>query len=123
MSIESSIRKLARSSYWQRLYRNSKELNGIKLFYNETDLSGLQIIFIYWLEAYHMLYEELMQKEWENLDTEVIENDIRCDAFLYYRSKELEKRISNSQREIKKSRNKKSKGTGTDYPVWTGNKS
>ena len=54
MNLESAIRKLAKSVYWQSAYKASKE-NGIKLFDNDTNLSGLQIIFLYWLSLYDFL--------------------------------------------------------------------
>ena len=44
--------------------------------------------------------------EWQNLDEEVIKDNIRCDAFLYYRRKEQEKRIRKNQREEKESNKK-----------------
>jgi len=101
MLIEKQIRKLARSSYWQNIYRASKESNGIILFENSSNLSGLQNLFLYWLKIYSLLYDELASKEWENLDTEVIKSDIRCDAFLAYRKRELDRKLQQYKKDSK----------------------
>jgi len=85
MQIESQIRKLARSTYYQNLYRSAKELN-IDLFENTSNFSGLQSLFLFWLNVYESLYSDLIQKEYKYLDEKVIENDIHCDAFLYWKS-------------------------------------
>ncbi|KKK73541.1 hypothetical protein LCGC14_2892790, partial [marine sediment metagenome] len=62
---------------------------------------------------------ELAQLEWENLDLQVIENNDRCDAFLYWRSKHIEKQIRKSKLEDKKAGNKKGM---IDVPIFTGKK-
>jgi len=92
MNLEDHIRKLARSNYWQEIYYHSKENSGIYIFENRSNFSGIQSIFLYWLRIYSLLYSELAQKDWDNLDKEVIEDDIRCDAFLYWRSREQDKK-------------------------------
>lgn len=93
MNLQKEIRKMAKSSYWQGIYKASKDTNGIQLFNNKTDLSGLQYLFLYWLKAYNILYEELMTKESEYLTEDAIKDDIRCDAYLYYRQRQFEKRM------------------------------
>jgi len=109
MTDEQEIRKLARSDYWQNLYKSFKDGSGIYLFENNINFSGLQALFLYWLNIYDLLFNELRDKEWIYLSAEVIKDDTRTDAFLYYRGKELEKIIRKNKLEEEKGRIK-SKG-------------
>lgn len=99
MSIEKQIRMLARSIYWQNIYRTAKEIGTIQLFENKTNFSGLQSLFLFWLNVYDSLYTDLAQKEWKYLDEKVIQSDIRCDAFLYWRAQMREQEIVEHKRE------------------------
>jgi hypothetical protein len=99
MNIDKQIRKLARSVYWQNIYKSAKEIGSIQLFENQTNFSGLQSLFLFWLSIYDSLYHDLAQKEWKYLDEKVIDNDIRCDAFLYFRSQMREQQIDNYKRD------------------------
>jgi hypothetical protein len=109
MDVSAQIRKLARSNYWQEVYHASKTCSGIRLFENQDNISGLQFLMLYWLRVYDMLYKELAEKEWSNLDEKVIETDWRCDCFLYWRSKEIEKKIKQYKNDQKKAESKKMK--------------
>jgi hypothetical protein len=100
MDIEKMIRKLARSVIYQNLYKSAKELN-INIFENDKNLSGLQSLFLFWLSVYELLYSELNQREWRYLDEKVIENDIRTDAFLHWRSEIKKQEIDKHKREQK----------------------
>ncbi len=92
--MEKFIRKLARSYDWQFLYARAKELNNIKIFKNNSNFTKLQLLFLRWLEIYHSLYIDLdMEKDYISKD--VIEDDLRTEAYLLYRH------------EIKKGKNKK----------------
>ena len=86
--MENKIRKLAKSSYWQSLYNASKE-SSVQIFENNTNLSGIQSTFYYWLGVYNMLYEELSKFEDDYLTNDVINNYIRCDAYIVYRNKKI----------------------------------
>ena len=108
MNLEDKIRLLARGNYYQELYHASKNCGGIRLFENDSNFSGIQALFLHWLKVYSMLYEELGSLEWENLDIKVIKDNDRCDAFLYYRGKQIEKTIRTNKKEERKA-NKKSK--------------
>lgn len=121
MRLEYYIRSLARSSYWQELYRSSKECGGIYLFENQTNISGPQYLMLYWLRVYELLYSELAQKSWQVLDYEVIKDDIRCDAFLYWRKKEIDKQNNENKKQERKSKNKNKKGM-RDFNVYKGGK-
>jgi hypothetical protein len=102
MNIESIIRQLARSSYYQNLYSSSKETNAIHLFTNVNNHSGIQSLFLYWLRVYAMLYDDLANKEWPMLTEDVINDNIRCDAFLYYKRKKQEREINKYHQEKQK---------------------
>jgi hypothetical protein len=80
---ESVIRKLARSDYFQNLYSHSKEL-GFQFFQNNHTLTKIQIIFLSWVSCYSSLYQDLAMQE-DYISEEVIEDDVRADAYLYWR--------------------------------------
>jgi len=83
---ETILRKLARSDKYQILYARAKDLGTISLFKNSTDISKLQINFLYWLEIYHSLYTDLaMDEEW--ISEEVIKSDLRTEAYLLLKRK------------------------------------
>lgn len=90
MNTDNELRKLAKSSYWQSLYKASKTNNGINLFQNTSNFSGLQMRLWYWLNVYDILYDELMQLEDDLLTEKVILDNDRCDAYLVYRNKKNE---------------------------------
>lgn len=123
MNISSRIRQLARTSYWQNIYKHSQECHGIKLFENENNFSGLQVEFLHWLAVYSMLYEELGKHEDDLLTEKVIENTNRCDAYLYHRRKKIDydwKKYQDKirQDEINSRRKRKfSEGNRTDINV------
>ena len=73
MQFEICLRKLAKSSYWQNIYKSSKESN-IFLFENQCNYSGLQHLFLYWLHVYSLLEKELAEKSWENLNRNVLDD-------------------------------------------------
>jgi len=117
---EKTIRKLARSNYWQNLYKSSQECCGINLFDNISSFSGLQCLFLHWLAIYAMLYTELRDKDWVYLTEAVINDDIRVDAFLYYRGLEIKKIIRQNKLEKEKGRIQskgKHKGNITPFSV------
>jgi len=91
------LRKLARSNKYQLLYSRAKDM-ALRLFGNVTDLTKIQIWFLYWLEIYSSLYTDLARKE-KFLDKEVIEDDVRTDAYLMWREEKYKK---NAQGTMKK---------------------
>lgn len=80
------IRELAKSDYWQTLYIRSKEIGTLQLFTNCTELTDLQVQFLAWLEIYSSLNTDIAMKE-PYINDEVIDSDIRTDAYLWYRRK------------------------------------
>ena len=120
MNITEYIRKMARSAYWQNIYRTAKECSTISLFNNGCEYSALQSQFLYWLKMYDMLYSELSQNDWIYLSESVIDNDYRCDAFLYYRKRQIEEKMQKDKLEASKNKIKtsgKHKGTVTPWEV------
>jgi hypothetical protein len=118
VDIEKTIRILARSIFYQNIYKSAKEIGSIHLFENKTNLSGIQTLFLFWLSVYETLYSELGQKEWKYLDEKVIDNDLRCDAFLYWRGQFRETEIDNNKREQKINKLKfKEKGDVSTFNV------
>ena len=101
MNIDSELRKLARSDYWQTLHNATKTNSGIQLFQNCKDLSSVQIKFIQWLDIYSMLHIELAQKESLYLTEKVLLDDERTNAYLYYRRQKIEQEWFKHQQEKK----------------------
>ena len=88
--MEDKIRKLAKSSYFQNCYVHAKEFGTISLFKNTTNLSKIQIFFLHWLSVYNSLYQDLANEE-DYLSEKVIDDDIRADAYLLWKSKMKDK--------------------------------
>lgn len=80
----SCVRKLAKQDDSQITFSASKELNGVKLFLNEHDLSKLQRIYINYLYFYYNLQQDIQLKE---VNKKVLEDEIYEDAYSYYKSK------------------------------------
>jgi hypothetical protein len=83
---EKILRQLARSYKYQTLYARAKDLGTIRLFSNNDDLSYLQSLFLHWLEVYSSIYTDIATGE-DNIDYEILEDDLRTDAYLYWKSK------------------------------------
>lgn len=101
MDYIANIRALARSDFYQNLYSNAKEISSLNLFDNTTNYSGLQVLFLHWLKVYDVLYSEMHQKEWRYLDQAVLDNDVRCDAFLHWRGIQREAELNKNKNEQK----------------------
>ena len=87
------LRQLAKSVEMQNLFIASKEINGIKLFENKKDLSKLQGIFLSYLYFYCSLNNDIAT---DRVNKKVLENEIYCDAYAYYRNNVKEK-IDNTE--------------------------
>ncbi len=105
--MEEKIRKLAKSIYFQNLYNNSKELSNVQMFENVSNFSTPQTSFLYWVVTYNILYQELQTHEDEYLTAKVIEDDVRCDAYLlhrknkhdfFWKNRRLEEAVENVKR-------------------------
>ena len=80
----SSLQNLARSNNAQITYHRAKELGTLRIFKNDIDLSQIQIMYLYYLELYSMLYQDLQLNE-PYISEEVIEDSLRLEAYLLYR--------------------------------------
>lgn len=97
----SPIRQLARSTYWQNLYSRAKELH-LNLFENTSDLSKIQITFLYFLEIYNSIYTDIAMGDCV-MTYEKLESDIITDAYLTYKrfkTKNRDKKGKNKKRPI-----------------------
>lgn len=83
-----SLRIFAKSNYWQTIYARAKELYGLKLFDNDTDFTSIQINLLQWSEIYYSLELDLAMKK-PFISREVLNDELRCDAYLLVRD-ELE---------------------------------
>ena len=88
MNIE-ILQKIARSNEHQILFNRTKEIGSLRLFNNNSDLSNIQNYYLYFLELYSMLYNDLNSKE-EFLTEEVIQDTIRVEAYLLLRKEKKE---------------------------------
>jgi len=79
-----ALQTLARSNTAQTIYRHTKEIGNLRLFNNDTDLSHLQILYLYYLSLYESLYTDLQMGE-EFISEQVIEDDLRVEAYLLYK--------------------------------------
>lgn len=102
-----TIRKLARSNKWQTLYGYSKEF-GVSLFPN-TELTKVQAIFLRWLSIYEFLEQELTTGK-THLTREIIEDDLRTDAYLFVR------RLENNKKDDGKGKDKKQVDSNSSVP-------
>jgi len=80
-----TIRKLAKEIKMLNLFSASKEINGIKLFHNESDLSKIQELFVSYLYFYYNINMDISM---EKVSKKVLENDIYEDAYNLWKSKQ-----------------------------------
>ena len=83
------LQKIARSNEHQTLFNRAKEISSLRLFRNDSDLSLLQNYYLYFLELYSMLYNDLNSKA-DFLTEEVIQDTIRVEAYLLLRKETKE---------------------------------
>jgi len=85
--MEKYLRKLAKSNKFQCIFRQAKDYH-FKIFDNNQDLSKIQMVFLHWLQTYQNLYHDLIIGE-EFLTEEVIADDLRTEAYLFYKERKL----------------------------------
>ena len=115
-SLDTQLRNLSKSPYWQNIYKASKDCAGIRLFKNEYDFSGLQSRFIHWLSVYNMLYTELSTYEDDLLTEEVIDDKDRMDAYLIHRNKKYDYLWKKHRAEEKQAQLKSNRKKGFKHP-------
>lgn len=93
----SALRNIAKSEDYQVLYSRCKELGFLRLFKNDSDYTRIQILFLYWLEVYSSLYSDLIMEK-ANIDEEVINDEIRAEAYLLWRRRKKEEEIEGKKK-------------------------
>ena len=96
------LRDLARSQYWQQMYRASKEHN-IKLFVNESELSRIQIVFLSFLSFYDSIYTDIASNDSGLMDYDRIKDDYLTDAYFTAKRKNTNKKDKIDNPKINKS--------------------
>lgn len=97
-NIGSYIRKLAKSIRSQNLFASAKDVGGLQLFLNNTDLSKLQQEYLSYLYFYYNLYQDIYSKK---VTEKVLNNEIYEDAYAYYKDKKQDKPIKSSDKKRK----------------------
>ena len=91
------IRKLAKLSRFQNLFVLAKDVNGIYLFRNKTNISFAQNFFINYLYTYELINRDLHSKK---ISKHVIDNELYEDAYLLYKN-ESEKQTDTEEKSNK----------------------
>ena len=94
-----ALQKLARSNTAQTIYRHIKEIGSLRLFNNDTDLSHIQVLYLYYLSMYESLYTDLSMGE-ALISEEVIKDDLRCEAYLLFKKINRKNKKQNSKKSI-----------------------
>jgi len=79
-----TLQNICKSSEHQIYYHRVKEIGSLRLFENDRDLSKLQIMYLYYLELFAVLFQDLNMSE-KYISEEVINDPIRREAYLLYR--------------------------------------
>jgi len=101
--IYDSLIKLAKSNKYQNLFTVSKELSGIKLFHNSTELSNIQDIFLNYLYIFDSINRDIIV---DKISEHVLDDDtnIYWESYLYWkkknRNKEPEQKDNNRVSEL-----------------------
>jgi len=85
-----SIRRLAKSVKMLNLFSSSKEINGIKLFRNETDLTKVQELLLSYLYFYHNINMDISM---DKVSKKVLEDNIYEDSYYLWKSKNGNKEV------------------------------
>ena len=92
-NVNGTIRKLAKSSKFQTIYANCKDV-GLRIFKNDIDLTDLQILFLNYLSFYSAINIDI---GFGYLDEQVFEHFIYEDAYMFYRRKEKNDDMKNME--------------------------
>ena len=93
-----ALKNLAKSNHAQIVYHRAKEIN-IRLFENDSDLSNVQIYYLYFLELYSMLYMDLQMQE-ELISEDVINDELRCEAYLLYKKVNKKQKVNSQKKPV-----------------------
>ena len=87
------LRPLARSIRFQNLFTASKDLNNIKLFKNDIELSGLQEHFLSLLYQYDIINQDILL---QGIDKKILDNDCYCESYMIWKNVKGFKRVDNT---------------------------
>ena len=87
-NIWDSLCDLAKSVRYQNLFLASKEINGIKLFRNNMELSNIQSIFLSWLYNFDSISRDVIV---DKISEHVLDNQIYWNSYLIWRRKNVKK--------------------------------
>ena len=79
---------LAKSVRYQNLFLASKEINGIKLFRNNMELSNIQSVFLSWLYNFDSIGRDIIM---DKISEHVLDNSIYWNSYLLWRRKNIKK--------------------------------
>jgi len=96
---ESILSMMARSDYYQTLYREYRE-GRLEIFKNRTELTGLQVAFLKWLEIFHIIKEDIINKE-PCAFKDIVNSPMRVQAYLVYKFNKRNKSSTGNKRKRK----------------------
>ena len=83
--VDQIIRKLAKSTYWQSIYYQCKELGCVQLFENTSEFTSYQLSFLGNLSFYSSIHMDIGMGKVSDL---VLEDELYEDCYWYYKSQE-----------------------------------
>jgi hypothetical protein len=94
MNIYLLLKNLAKTNRAQNIFLASKEINGIRIFKNTTDLSRIQEFYLTWLYTYDMISKDIMT---DKINKEVLNDEVYEEAYLLWRKERKYKEENKSQ--------------------------
>jgi hypothetical protein len=84
MNIYSLLRELAKTNKAQNVFLAAKEIHGIHIFKNITDLSNIQEFYLTWLYTYDMITKDIITNK---ISGKVLTDNMYEDAYLLWKNK------------------------------------
>ena len=92
--LDSTLRKIAKSTYWQMLFAQVKEVTGMQLFHNINDFTYLQICFVNHLAFYSAIQTDISTGEVSDI---VLKDPIYEEAYWMYRTDKQMKSVKKNK--------------------------
>lgn len=94
-----NVRKLAKDNRYINLFSASKEINGIKLFKNETDFTKIQNLFLNYLYFYSNIHMDIALNK---VSERILDSEIYEDAYNIWKnkSKDNQEKIDNKPHDV-----------------------
>jgi hypothetical protein len=84
-----ALKKLAKTNKAQNIFIASKELSGLRIFRNMTDLSNIQEFYLTWLYTYDMINRDILS---DKISEKVLKDDIYEEAYLLWKKEHKDKK-------------------------------